>query len=145
MESKDGINFEKTTTFRSNFPHYAHNIGVSGNTLGQLDLSITNYIGAAYTPTGDEAWWGHWHTRLAPLYIKTESSATTAKPTTTKPATPTTKPKKPTPLSPAPQSFPGGWSTSYRAPAWFRRKPVPKLRLTVHRKLDFLPVWTPVR
>lgn len=52
MESKDGINFEKTTTFRSNFPHYAHNIGVSGNTLGQLDLSITNYIGAAYTPTG---------------------------------------------------------------------------------------------
>ena len=81
-ESTDGVNFTKTSSFRNNFPHYAHNIGISGNNLGQLDLSIQNYIGTAYTPTGVEAWWGHWHTQLIPLYIREErpSSTTSSQP-----------------------------------------------------------------
>lgn len=155
MESKDGINFEKTTTFRSNFPHYAHNIGVSGNTLGQLDLSITNYIGAAYTPTGDEAWWGHWHTRLAPLYIKTESPATTAKPTTTKPATPTTKPKKTTATSPeskpvenptsnAPSneaSEPASGETTQVLDTTSTTRPESSAAPVIKESADGLPVW----
>ena len=76
-ESTDGVNFTKTSSFRNNFPHYAHNIGISGNNLGQLDLSIQNYIGTAYTPTGVEAWWGHWHTQLIPLYIREEQPSPT--------------------------------------------------------------------
>lgn len=76
-ESTDGVNFTKTSSFRNNFPHYAHNIGISGNNLGQLDLSIQNYIGTAYTPTGVEAWWGHWHTQLIPLYIREEQPSST--------------------------------------------------------------------
>lgn len=78
FESTDGVKFTKTSSFRNNFPNYSHNIGVSGNNLGQLDLNVQNYIGTAYTPTGDQAWWGHWHTKFIPLYIKQQSSTSSS-------------------------------------------------------------------
>ena len=71
MISYDGIYFRnevslKHVTKSSNVQTSIHNMGITGDTLGHIDIFNTQqYVGYAYQPKGYE--WASWKTRLSPI------------------------------------------------------------------------------
>lgn len=65
-ESTDGITYTLSSTITSGLETKIHNMGISGNELGQLDLSANNFIAYAY---GDN--WGQWNTYENPITLST--------------------------------------------------------------------------
>lgn len=71
MTSYDGIFFRhevnlKHKTANSNIMTCIHNMGITGNALGHIDIFNTQqYVGYAYQPPGYS--WANWKTRLSPI------------------------------------------------------------------------------
>lgn len=69
LESSDGINFESVENVRNNVVPYAHNIGITKDLSGHIDINNENLmIGYAY---GSYTSWGKWNTRFQPIKITT--------------------------------------------------------------------------
>ena len=65
--SADGLNFEYLGDVTGNVVKYAHNMGVSGDGLGHVNLSRTQYVSYAYSPAdatdrSHGAWSTYWST-----------------------------------------------------------------------------------
>lgn len=80
MTSYDGIWFRQESVLRhktasSLIQTNIHNMGITGNELGHIDIFNTQqYIGYAYQPAGFE--WANWPTRLTPIvFVGTENYA----------------------------------------------------------------------
>ena len=78
MTSFDGIYFRqesvlKHTTKSSMIQTRIHNMGITGDALGHIDIFNTqHYIGYAHQPDGFD--WGNWPTRLTPIvFIGTDA------------------------------------------------------------------------
>lgn len=63
-ESADGITYTSASTLTSNLIPKLHNMGISGNELGQYDPAQSNFIAYA---CGDN--WGAWDTYLNPITL----------------------------------------------------------------------------
>ena len=77
MTSYDGIYFRNEASLRhtktSNIMTCIHNMGITGDALGHIDIFNTQqYVGYAYQPNGYK--WASWKTRLSPIsFIGTEN------------------------------------------------------------------------
>lgn len=67
-ESSDGITYHPATLHKNYLNAYLHNVGISGNALGQIDLTQDNFLAYAY---GTE--WGYWYTAMHPLSLSNTS------------------------------------------------------------------------
>ena len=71
MTSFDGIYFRqeaqlKHKTKGSNIRECIHNMGITGDPLGHIDIfNVQHFIAYAYQPTGFD--WGNWPTRMSPI------------------------------------------------------------------------------
>ncbi len=68
-QSSDGLRFQPITNdnITANIQPTAHNLGMSGNFLGQSQMGASEYIAYAYTgPSGE---WGRWNTWLNKISI----------------------------------------------------------------------------
>ena len=71
--SKDGLTFEKWKTLSGSLGAGLHNIGISGDALGHIDIAKNQYIGYAYgLDANGNSSWGKWNTKWNPLTIKTK-------------------------------------------------------------------------
>jgi hypothetical protein len=70
-ESTDGITFTPSTLYQNNIELCCHNVGISGNELGHIDLTQDNFISYAYGTI-----WGEWYTKWNPIsYTNTDLPA----------------------------------------------------------------------
>ena len=67
-QSPDGLAFTPVPFRGARVQIGAHNIGISGDRSGHLQLADANFISYAYQPLG--VTWGHWPTFLDPISIK---------------------------------------------------------------------------
>jgi hypothetical protein len=58
-ESGDGIHFTPATMGRDNLKPFLHNVGLSGDRQGHIDISTPQYVGYAYGSV-----WARWNTAL---------------------------------------------------------------------------------
>ncbi len=68
--SSDGLSFQKKSRLTGNLGKGLHNIGISGDPLGHIDVEKQQYIGYAYglDASGNSSW-GKWNTMWNPLKI----------------------------------------------------------------------------
>ena len=68
--SKDGRTFEKWKTLNGSLGAGLHNIGISGDSRGHIDINKKQFIGYAYglDENGNSSW-GRWNTKWNPLTI----------------------------------------------------------------------------
>ena len=70
-ESADGLTFTPSGQITQGLQAFGHNIGLTGDELGQFNPTEHNYIGYAYGPN-----WGEWSTYVQPLILSNDSNAT---------------------------------------------------------------------
>jgi hypothetical protein len=68
-ESVDGLVFTPAPWLGARVQCGAHNIGISGDLRGHLDLAAANFVAYAYQPPGNG--WGDWPTFLDPVTLTT--------------------------------------------------------------------------
>ncbi len=78
MTSYDGIFFRNEVSLKhqtkgSNIQTCIHNMGITGDALGHIDIfNVQQYVGYAYQPEGYS--WANWKTRLSPIvFIGTDN------------------------------------------------------------------------
>lgn len=73
-QSTDGLTFAPTPFLGARTQIGMHNIGLSGDLTGHLDLAAANFIAYAYQPVGNG--WGNWPTFLDPVAVGTAPRGT---------------------------------------------------------------------
>ncbi len=67
FQSADGLTFAPAPYLGARAQLGAHNIGVSGDLTGHLDVGASNFVAYAYQPAGNT--WGDWPTFLDPVTL----------------------------------------------------------------------------
>jgi hypothetical protein len=69
-ESSDGLTYTPSSQLTQNLTAYGHNMGISGDALGQFDPLVHDFIAYAHGTT-----WGVWNTYLQPFTLSNLSTA----------------------------------------------------------------------
>lgn len=67
-QSPNGLNFQPMNVDSSYMKRYLHNVGISGDASGHLDVSAQNRIGYAYGSS-----WGRWNTSIDPISLSQDA------------------------------------------------------------------------